>query len=222
VTVSSLWQIIQYAGIVIVRFWVLLVGGAVLVGALGIYERYVEKPVSWNTFLWIVMLCAFSALFGTGFSEWRRGLPSLLIGDLAAQPWLDERGSCIAFRFLVTNSSTANTITNVKAKLVAIEPPQTDLDWLPVPLFIKHSQGKAQSDSFSLNPGESQGIDFVSAVQDGIISLSHTVAGVNRSLPGAGRFRLTVEITGQDVSPARARFDVSRNQSTGILECARI
>ena len=220
--ISSLWQMIRYAGIIISRFWFLLVGGAVAVGALGIYERYVEKPVSWNTFLWIAVLCAFAALFGTGFNEWRRGLPCLMIGDLAAQPWLDERGACVAFWFSVTNSSATNTIANVKAKLVAIEPPEPNLDWLPVPLFIKHSQGKAQGDSFSLNPGESQGIDFVSAVQGGIINLAHTVAGVNRSLPGTGRFRLTVEITGQDVSPVRAKFDVSRNQSTRLLECVRI
>jgi hypothetical protein len=222
VDISSSLQMVRYAGIVIRKFWVLLVGGAVVVGALGIYERYVEKPVSWNTFLWVAIVCAFSALFGTGFSEWRRGVPCLVIGDLAVQPWLDEQGSCVAFWFSVTNSSSTNTITNVKAKLVAIEPPQPNLDWLPVPLFIKHSQGKAQSDSFSLNPGESQGIDFVSAVQGGIISLAHTVAGVNRSLSGTGRFRLTVEITGQDVSPVRARFDVSLNQGTGLLECVRI
>jgi hypothetical protein len=61
----------------------------------------------------------------------------------------------------------AEVLTSAQGTLSEIEPVQANLDWLPIPLSVKHSEGKPASEGFRLNPGEQRGIDFVSAVRWG-------------------------------------------------------
>jgi hypothetical protein len=182
---SSL-QWLRYLWIVWRRFWYLLTGGAVLIAVLSIFERYSGKSASWDLFIDIALICALSALFGTGFGEWRRGLPCLKFSGPFEQSWLAPGPPRPLYWFEVRNGSATRTIENVKVKLIQTEPPQHNLDWLPVHLVVKHVRGPQPIESFSLNPDERRGIDLVSAFQGGPIDIEHSVSGVNRSLATGG------------------------------------
>ncbi|MGA3069858.1 MAG: hypothetical protein ABSD43_06530 [Terracidiphilus sp.] len=131
------------------------------------------------------------------------------------QTW--NGGNSTAYWLEVTNKSTAKTIRNVRAEVVKIEPPQTHLNW-PVPLVVKHSQGKPVRDSTSLNAGQPGGFDLVSAHKGGPISVLHTVPDINSTLHQGNVFRLTVTVTGEDASPATKQFDVWQD-AEGFLRC---
>ncbi len=131
------------------------------------------------------------------------------------QTWND--GNSTAYWLEVTNRNTAKTIRNVRAEVVKIEPPQTHLNW-PVPLVVKHSQGKLVRDSTSLNAGQPGGFDLVSAHKGGPISVLHTVPDTNTILHQGSVFRLTVAVTGEDASPVTKQFDVWQD-AEGFLRC---
>jgi hypothetical protein len=131
------------------------------------------------------------------------------------QTW--NAGNSTAYWLEVTNKSTAKTIRNVRAEVVKIEPLQTHLNW-PVPLVVKHSQGKPVRDSTSLNAGQPGGFDLVSAHRGGPISVLHTVPDINSTLHQGSLFRLTVKVTGEDASPVTKQFDVWQDVE-GFLRC---
>jgi hypothetical protein len=134
------------------------------------------------------------------------------------QTW--NAGSSTAYWLEVTNPHIAKTIRGVRAEVIKIEPSQAHLNW-PVPLVVKHSQGMSVRDSTSLHAGQLGGFDLVSANRGGPISVEHTVPGVNKILHDGSVFRLTVKVTGEDISPVAKQFDVWQD-AEGFLRCTSV
>ena len=142
----------------------------------------------------------------------------LVIGNPIEQTW--GKGNSTAYWFEVTNVSTNQTIIGIRAEVVKIDPPQTHLNW-PVPLVVKHSQGKFVRDSTSLNAGQPGAFDLVSAHRGGPISIEHTVPEINKILHEGSLFRITVRVTGENTSPVTKQFDVWQD-ARGFLKCVPV
>src|SRR5258706_9496014 len=132
---------------------ILLGGGSVLMIGMGVFEHYTQITVPWWTYLSVVGFCVGVSLFTVGFEKHQRLLPRLTISNATPQTWLDSLTDvpCRAFYFEVVNDNEGTSIEEVTVKLTRIDPPQKNLDWLPVPLFIKHENEKPYPKSFTLN-----------------------------------------------------------------------
>ena len=53
----------------------------------------------------------------------------------------------------VINESDRSTVTEVKVKLMDMEPPPRVAKWLPIPLHIKHDNKQIADREFNMNPG---------------------------------------------------------------------
>jgi hypothetical protein len=102
--------------------------------------------------------------------------------------------------------------------VVKIEPRVQDLDWLPVPLRIKHDHNPQHETEFILNPGVPQPIDLVVArIGDNHFALLHSIKQINRSIP-AGEYKITVVASGENVPPFSRVFRISID-SHSELQC---
>jgi hypothetical protein len=129
-----------YLMTVVRRALVLIGGGSILIIAIGVVEHYFQIALSWGMYEFILLVCVVIAMFSVGLEKNQRLLPRLRIaGDVHRQEWL-EPGSgvpCTAFYIDIVNDSTGTSIDNVSVKLTRIDPEVLNLNWLPVPLFIK-------------------------------------------------------------------------------------
>jgi len=120
--------------------------------------------------------------------------------------------------FEVVNDSEGTSINNVNVSMTALNPEVYDLDWLPVPLMIKHDR-KPYRTSFPLNPKQHIPIDLVSGTDgDHSIWVWHILDDVNRKIPSRIPHRITVTATGDNVPPVSRIFEVwmEKNQA---LQC---
>jgi hypothetical protein len=129
----------------------------------------------------------------------------------------------VMYYFEVVNKSEALTIEWVHAQLEEMIPEVKNLDWLPVPLQQKHDNsllGNARKTDFNLNPSEHKHIDLVSAFYgDDHFTVHHIVgAGVNQTVPLAGRHRLRIRTTAKDM-PALDKWFVVWMNDDGVLQC---
>ena len=112
----------------------------------------------------------------------------------------------------IFNDSAMSRIDGVAVRLTKMEPEVKDLDWLPVPLHIKHDNpapGQQNKTEFSLNAGERKHIDLATAyVGAATIAIEHVVPGVTRNIPSQDRYTLVVQATGRDVPPTERKFSV--------------
>ena len=218
---------IRYGGVVFLRFWPLFAGEFFLIVASNVYAAYTGKQLSWHWFVWTTVACVIFSLFMQGLEEWKKGLPRLSIAQkVITERWPDPRGICTAFRFVVRNESTSQTIHRVMVSLTKVVPAPPGINWLPVPLHFMHDNVAPATDEWSINPGASRVVDMVSAPIAGAISIVHSVPGINSMIaPGGGdsfrRFRLHVLGTGEDVPPVEQEFDVWQDE-TGLLECETV
>lgn len=124
------------------------------------------------------------------------------------QEYPDERGVCRLFYVTVRNvSSTA--LRDVSVHLTRISPEVNELRWLPVPLHIKHDNGKTHRDKFDLNPQGVRHIDLiVQAPQPrNALLLQHIIAGASKQLPSDQTYVLTIRAEGATIgSPKEVRF----------------
>jgi hypothetical protein len=95
------------------------------------------------------------------------------------------------------------------------------MNWMPIPLHIKHDNVKPYQKSFTLNPKEHRPIDLISAVQGRpSIDIVHTIEGIDNKIP-VRRYRLTAQATGKDVSPSIGKFEIWTDGS-GALRCVAL
>jgi hypothetical protein len=213
---------LRYGERVFRQFWYLFTGGSLAIAAMAVYERVEQHNVSWSAYGGVVAVCVISALFSEGLNDWKRCQPQLVVAkQLVSQTWNDptSQSVCTAYWLRIENASTASTVKNITTKLVSIEPSVENLDWLPIPLHLKHDNVEPHQDAFSLNPGDGRAVDIVSAVMNGPITIEHIVPGVNQYLPRTkGKWELTIIVAGENIPPVWRRFIVWQD-SVGMLRC---
>jgi len=136
------------------------------------------------------------------------------------QQWTDQftQKPCRAFYIAVKNSS-ATPLRGVSVLLTNIVPGVPNLDWLPIPLHIKHDNAVPNREVFNMNPMGLRHIDLVSHMETtSTFTVEHTVNGTNKDIP-VGVYIFTVRVEGQNVtSPSEAKFLV-RLDPAGKLVC---
>lgn len=205
------------------RFRSLLAGGSLLVLGVSIYEHYGGVAVPWIVYGAIVTVCVLVACFEQGFEYHKRLEPRLCIAPVAhRQQWTDQSGrSCTAYHVDVRNDSAGVTIQRVKVRLTRTDPEIANLNWLPVPLHLKHDNVTPYQAEFTLNPKEIQQVDVVSAVEGAAsFQIMHVVSGVNRDMPPQ-RHLLTITASGENVPPFDAQFEVCLDDQ-GRLRFSRL
>jgi hypothetical protein len=180
----------------------------------------------WGLHAWVIgllVITVFAILEGsykysTTLEERLR--PKLTIPKrIHKQPWTDVRGKCVSYYIDVVNESQGTTIDGIEVCLTDIDPPE--IEWLPVPLHIKHDNSEPHKKEFSLNPLGKKQIDVLSSVQGaGDIRIESTIGGTGVTVP-AGRYTMTIMATGRDVKPTEAMFDVWVDH-TGYLRAKAI
>jgi hypothetical protein len=207
----------RYLALVFVRFKKLLGGGSLSVIVLAAYEHYAGMSASWQLYLWIMAACLMIALFLQG-AEYYKGLqPRIKIGT---NPLRQQVFKGVLYYFDVENSGS-ETLEHVSVRLKHISPEVKDMNWLPVPLHIKHDNKEPHSTEFSLNPKEKKQIDIVEMtnIASGVIQVKHIVQDISQAIP-IGRYVLTIEATAKNVLPAEARFQIWIND--GELRCVAL
>jgi len=210
----------DYITTVFGRFKGLLGGGSIVVILAGLYQQMAGQSIRWGLYLGIIVTCLVSALFFNGLEQYRRLLPKLYIsGEVRRQEAMSENGMpYVLYYFEVGNSSSGTTIHHVKAQLTALVPKVGDLDWLPVPLHIKHDNYAPLKREFILNPHDCVHIDLVSAPVGGTsLRIWHIAEHVNQDI-GFGKFTMTVVLSGENVQACRKVFTAWLD-NTGLLEC---
>ena len=173
------------------------------------------------------------AMFVAGYYAWRaehvRLERKLNVLGLSTQEWRIELGLAQGGRRMrsyylgIANKSEGETIEAVGVQLRTIEPRVENLDWLPVPLHVKHDnpiRPQHYTKNFDLNPGDLKNIDIVSSVVgDSTFNIVHVVPGVNSSVPLSSEgHRMEVMITAKDMPALYVRLKAWKDE-TGILKC---
>lgn len=212
-------NLLDYVRVILRRFWALLGGGSLSVIGLAVYEHYAQKAASWNIYAGIIALCLIVAIFGQGVSDYARLKPRMRIGPLEQQfpsmqaPW-------VLYYFSISNESEAVALGHVAVRLMRLDPRVPTMNWLPVPLHLKHDNKTPFLTEFTLNPGEMKHIDLVELMSTRELEIKHVVPGVTKEIP-YGKYRLTVEATAENSPPIRALFEV-RIGSDGNLKCVSL
>jgi hypothetical protein len=214
---------LRFLGDVLRDFKMFLGGGSAVVVALAIYERLSARPVSWVVYAMVVLWCLTIALFLKGFRQYQMLEPRMRISTrVFEQQEVDSTkptaGPNMTYYIQVENMSKGMSIDNVHVLLANICPAVPNLNWLPVPLHIKHDNAQPYLREFRLNPLEQRHIDLVWApAHPATICVLHAVVGVNNLIP-ARKYSFTVEATGNNVPPASAIFEVWIDHG-GALRC---
>jgi hypothetical protein len=173
------------------------------------------------------------AMFVAGYYAWCadhiRLEKRIDIAQLRTQEWTIPQGSVNAFHHAkayyleVVNKSEGATIENVSVQLRKMVPEVPNLDWLPIPLRLKHDNPVKAEDytrSFNLNPREPKNVDFVSALEGNtVFSVDHVVVGANHSVPfDRDGHRLQVMVTAKDMPMSLFWFKVWRDEA-GLIKC---
>ena len=136
------------------------------------------------------------------------------------QQWIDASSQkpCREFYISVRNPS-ARALRNVSVYLTDISPRVENLDWLPIPLKIKHDNRSPRHEAFDMNPGGVRHIDMVSHMMSAPhFTIEHSVAGVNDKAP-LNTYVLTVRAEGASIAlPYQSKFLVKLDP-TGKMVC---
>ena len=145
--------------------------------------------------------------------------PSVEIDPMPSlQEWTDSGKLCRAFYITIRNPS-AKPLRAVSVYLTDVSPRVPNLDWLPIPLRIKHDNQPPYHDSFDMNPRGMRHIDLVSHMtsQAGF-TIQHSVVGVNADAP-VNTYVLTVRAEGASITaPYQSKFLVKLDH-LGKLIC---
>lgn len=136
------------------------------------------------------------------------------------QEWTDSKSGkpCRAFYITVRNPS-AKPLREVAVYLADIFPRVANLDWLPIPLHLKHDNLSPNRESFNMNPRGIRHIDLVShMVSRTDLTIEHIVVGVNKGAP-VNTYILTVRAEGASITvPYQSKFLVKLDH-VGRLVC---
>ena len=145
--------------------------------------------------------------------------PTVSIDDTPLlRVWNDKKhGLSRLYSIAVTNPS-ARPLRDVSVLLTDIDPEVPNLDWLPIPLRIKHDKSTPPRESIAINPRGVRHIDLVAKPnRRSEIELCHTISGVQRQIP-VQRYVLTVRVEGESVAvPKEAKFLVKVGSSGEIV-----
>ncbi|HWZ30940.1 MAG TPA: hypothetical protein VNX18_06390 [Bryobacteraceae bacterium] len=136
------------------------------------------------------------------------------------QEWTDNATGQLARAFYLTiRNPSAAALRNVSVHLTDISPSVPNLEWLPIPLHIKHDNISPPKEFFNMPPGAVRHIDLVSHIVSlPEFTIEHIVAGVNNRAPIAS-YVLSVSVQGDDVAaPHLVKFLV-RLDHHGKLVC---
>jgi hypothetical protein len=166
----------------------------------------------------VIVACLVTALFLQGVDEHVKLIPRIRV-PVGLQEQTSPEYTWRLYYFGVQNTG-GTTVTNASVRLSRISPAVADLSWLPVALHIKHDNEPLYKTEMNLNPGEMKHIDLAqksNADTDITLCLARKV---NYVLP-AGRYKLEVEVTGQNVPPIMAYFEVWVD-CHGVLRCVAL
>ncbi len=198
----------EYFPLLFTRWQAAIWGGSVLAVAFGWHFITSDWPYP------VKLSACVMALFFAGYYVWRADHIRLQrrvdVMEPRLQEWAIPQGSvnaghrARAFYLDVVNKSEGITVEGVSAQLNIMSPEVQNLDWLPIPLHLKHDNAIRETDyarSFNLNPGELRSVDFVSAIEgDNRFSITHVVPRVNNQVPfGTAGHRLQVIIAAKDM-----------------------
>jgi len=173
------------------------------------------------------------AMFVAGYYAWHadhmRLAAKLEIPRMRTQEWIVQQGSANAghfakaYYFEVLNISEGITLENVTVQLKSMIPGVSNLNWLPVPLRLKHdnpTDARNYARSFNLNPREFKNVDFVSALEGNtVFTIEHVVVGANHIVPfDTDGHRLEVMVTAKDTPALLLWFKVWRDEF-GLIQC---
>ena len=77
------------------------------------------------------------------------------------QPWQTDDGDICRLFYIAIQNPSARPLRGVTALLTHIEPGVENLDWLPIPLHIKHDNSAPRRETFDMNPRGVRHIDLV-------------------------------------------------------------
>lgn len=225
---AFLWGILS-------RFWYWL--PFVLLDATDLWDRYVRRFIKYvlpgrdlelppDIFLIIAVLAIIWCGFLT-FHELRQRETDIsrtleanaeIDTNPILQEWDSTHGTCRAFYVAVRNPS-ARPLRDVTVLLTETKPRIPNIDWLPIPLHLKHDNREPYTQSFSLNPKGIRHIDLVSKPNAyNELTIEHVVDGVNKRAP-LGNYILTIRVEGPEIAiPREAKYSI-RIDADGRLVC---
>lgn len=144
------------------------------------------------------------------------------------QTWIAEGRLCFGYHLEIRNHSAARSVCGVKVRLLKIDPEVSSLNYLPVPLHLKHDnrpEGASEftyAKEFDLHPGDDpQHVDLIAAsVGAETITVEHIAERVNKSIP-PGKYRFTIIATGRDVRQSKAIVEAWVDDA-GVLRCVAL
>lgn len=113
--------------------------------------------------------------------------------------------------YIVVKNSSICPISDVGVYLTKITPSVPEINWLPVPLHIKHDNVRPYKDTFTLNPKGVKYVDLVSLTSAApSLQIKHAVSSVQVRIP-AGTYTLTVRVEGREVRHPPRLASLSRS-----------
>jgi hypothetical protein len=195
---------------VLSRFNYSLGGGSLLIIAAGIVEHFTANSVTWPIYTWLLVACFVIALITHGARQYERLLPRIVIRNVTRTVWPFEQfgHTGAGYHFDIFNSSASESLENVRAEIVAIEPSLQYLP-LPVPMKIKHDDYDTRE--FSINPLSIRQIDLLTGPVNNPRShqpmvIVHTVKDALTPVPDQ-KYRITVRISAKNTPPVTAVFE---------------
>jgi hypothetical protein len=144
--------------------------------------------------------------------------PSVVIDPTPSlRQWFMGGKPCRCFYVTIRNPS-AKALHNVCVYLTDISPRVPDLDWLPIPLHIKHDNQTPHHEYFHMNPRGIRHVDLVShQFAQSTLTIEHIVPGVNKYAP-VGTYIFTLRVEGSSIaSPSTAKFMVKLDHLGNVI-----
>jgi hypothetical protein len=197
----------SYLAELLVRFRIALGGGSLLLIGAGIFEHYALHSVSWVVYLWIVVGSCVVALLRHGADQHERLLPKIIVRGPRSHDWNEAHLKGRGYYFDIFNASATVSLKNVRVDLEKIVPDV--VQGLLIPMKVKNDDYATRE--FSINPGATRQIDFVTGpsgiagCQQAMV-LTHTIP--TGSVIPNDRYQMTFVISADGVGATRTTFEV--------------
>ena len=202
--------------------WAIAWGAGLTGTPIAIITLYLSP--SWKALGWTVAWCFLVA----GYYVWRvnyvRLQQKLEMTKVRTHTWPHPSGGLgTQYYFGVVNESEAVTIRDIRVQLMEIIPEIKNLDWLPIPLHLKHDNPPSGvfTQSFDLHPKEPRNIDLFTtadATENSVAHFALSVSGVDFRVPITNRCRFRLMVNAKDVPVLFIWFALWMDES-GTLQC---
>jgi hypothetical protein len=138
--------------------------------------------------------------------------------EIEASPTLQKTGDHHRGFYISVRNPSAKALRDVSVYLTELRPRVPDLDWLPIPLHIKHDNQRPFRETFDMNPRGVRHVDLISHfVSERTFIIQHTVDGANCRVP-IDTYILTVRAEGENIAqPAEAKFMAKLDHSGRLV-----